>query len=658
MIIFFSAKTDRFVHFAQFLFSKASRNIDRKKLLIFCDFQNDLISAVLRMDENSVFRYNLMEKEGDSMSRKKKEKFVSDFVTIDDVCSCGVTAIWSGVGSGKNGFIEGVHEEIKNNDGTTTNINVVGLAEKYRVLLITSRKAKVTETKERHAEDLSPYLTDIRHIDDVNFDEYDNKSLVCTTAHIKRRIEKDYSPSDLAPEPFWKKFDFVVIDEFHSLIADATFSDTAFIMKCFIDKIYADCIKGQKADEIKPKMIFMSGTPHTTEKLIADFEYKKYDLLNKAKYVKPKNLNFTYYKQAISDIQTTLKRGGTVVYYMCLLDKIQELITVAKEVGIDETQIAVSVSNHDTIKRIKADYPDTIYSNLKTIEDSLSSRMVIPDDIKFFITNSKNKEGININTTPDLLVIEHHYIDDIIQICGRFRNGVKKAKVIYDSHQFRLPLSYYREEEYQREQGVSAANNYFLKLAEEQNVNLSLIAPYHNKELKGFIEYIEKSTPFVRYNPFASKFEMNECYIQAKRDYDSGLYEFDELMNDYAIGKSITLSGFFYDGMHITYTASDEPIYVIKKYFSDNGWEFGVTIFNEKQGKKMLKELIKFHNAQPKTEPKNHTKLGNLLHYFKCKKVQYGRAAKKEFQVFLFDDTETNRPLYSKKKFLSHFHTA
>ena len=81
---------------------------------------------------------------------------------------------------------------------------------------------------------------------------------------------------------------------------------------------------------------------------------------------------------------------------------------------------------------------------------------------------------------------------------------------------------------------------------------------------------------------------------------------------------------------------------MIKKYFSDNGWEFGVTIFNEKQGKRMLKELIKLHNAQPKTKPKNHTKLGNLLHYFKCKKEPYGRAANKEFQVFLFDDTETN----------------
>ena len=575
------------------------------------------------------------------MPRKKEDKFVSDFVTIDDVCSRGVTAIWSGVGSGKNGFIEGLHEEITNEDGAITKIDVVGLAEKYRVLLITSRKAKVTETEERHAKDLSNYLTDIRHIDDVNFDEYDSKSLVCTTAHIKRRIERDYSPSILAPEPFWKKFDFIVIDEFHSLIADATFSDTAFIMKCFVDKIYTDCIKGKKADEIKPKMIFMSGTPRTTEKLIADFEYTKHDLFKKAKYVKPKNLNFTYHKQAITDIQNTLKSGGTVVYYMCLLDKLKELIKAAKDVGIDETQIAVSVSDNNTIKELKADFP-AIYANIETLEDSLSSSMIIPDNIKFFITNSKNKEGININSIPDLLVIEHHYTDDIIQICGRFRKGVKRVKVIYDSQPFRLPLSYQREEEYQREQGLFAANTYFSKLVKEYEVDLSFITAYQNEDLKRFIDYIEKSTPFIRYNPFTSKFEMNDCYIQARRDYYSGLYWFDELMNEYSMGASITLSGDFFDGITVTYTPSDEPIYVLKKYFSENGWEIGVTVFNEKQGKKMLKALIKLRNAQPETKPKDYSRLGDILPYFKCKKVRYGRAADKKFQVFLSDSTETN----------------
>jgi len=54
---------------------------------------------------------------------------------------CGVSAIWSDVGSGKNRVIEGVHEEITN-------------------------------------EVLTPYLTDIRRIDGVNFDEYDNMSLI------------------------------------------------------------------------------------------------------------------------------------------------------------------------------------------------------------------------------------------------------------------------------------------------------------------------------------------------------------------------------------------------------------------------------------------------------------------------------------------------
>ena len=575
------------------------------------------------------------------MPRKKKDKFVSDFVTIEDVCSCGVSAIWSGVGSGKNGFIEGVHEKTTNEDGTMVRIDVDGLAEKYRVLIITSRKAKVTETEERHAKDLSPYLTDIRHIDDVNFDEYDNKSLVCTTAHIRTIIEKDYSPSDFAPEPFWKKFDFVVVDEFHSLIADATFSDTAFIMKCFIDKVYADCIKGKKADEIKPKMIFMSGTPQTTKKLIADFEYTEHNLFKKAKYVKPKNLNFTYRKQAISEIQGILKKDGTVIYYMCLLDKLKELIKVAKDVGIDETQIAVSVSDNNTLKELKADFP-TIYDNITIVEDSLSSYMVIPNHIKFFITNSKNKEGININTIPNLLVIEHHYTDDIIQICGRFRRGVKKVKVIYDSHQFRLPLSYQREEEYQREQGLFAANTYFSKLVKEHEVDLSFITAYQNEDLKRFIDYIEKSTPFIRYNPFTSKFEMNDCYIQARRDYCLGLYYFDELMNEYSMGASITLSSDFFDGITVTYTPSDEPIYVLKKYFSENGWEIGVTVFNEKQGEKMLKVLIKLRNAQPETNPKDYSRLGDILPYFKCKKVRHGKTADKKFKVFLLDDTETN----------------
>ena len=173
------------------------------------------------------------------MSRKKKEKYVSDLLDIEkDIVPYPVTAIWSGVGSGKNGFIKGVHIKKENDNGTITKTDVVGRAEKYRVLIVTSRKSKVNETEKAHAKDLSPYLTDVRHIDDVNFDEYKAKSLICTTSHIKTRIQNDWNPSPLFIAPFWYSFDYIIIDEFHSLIDDATFSESAFIMKCFIDKIY------------------------------------------------------------------------------------------------------------------------------------------------------------------------------------------------------------------------------------------------------------------------------------------------------------------------------------------------------------------------------------------------------------------------------------
>lgn len=584
-----------------------------------------------------LYNYN---KRGKIMPRKKKDKYVSDFVKIQDVCSNGITAIWSGVGSGKNGFIEGVHSNEVKKDGTVEKIDIYGLCEYYRVLLITSRKAKVSETKIKHAKDISPFLSDVRHIDDVNFDDYDNKSLVCTTAHIKSRIQKDYSPSCLAPEPFWKKFDFVIIDEFHSLVADATFSDTAFIMKCFVDKVYEDCIKGKQIEDIKPKMIFMSGTPNTTKNLLAKFSYKEFDLFDKAKYVKPKSINFTYYKNAVSSICECLKKDGTVVYYMCLLDKIQDLIDVAKEIGIAENQIAVSVSNKDTIRMLKAQYKSTVYSNIDYINDYLSANMALPSEIKLFITNSKNKEGININTSPDLLVIEHHCKDDIIQICGRFRNSVKNVKVIYDAEQFSLPLAYYREEEYQREQGLLAANNFFLKLVDENNIDLENTTVYYEDVLYDFVTFIEKSTPFIRYNPFSNKFEMNDCYIQARNDYIAGLCNFKSLMNDYKIHKTINFTDYFYRNIDLKYTPSFEPFDLLQEYMKSNSWELGVTILSEKQNKKILRDLNKIYNNQPTTRKKEYKDLGRLLHYFGCKKQQYGRAINKQFKIIQIDNAE------------------
>jgi len=112
-----------------------------------------------------------------------EKKRVADLIDVErDLLSHGVTAIYAGVGAGKNSFVEGYH------DG---DVDYEGLSEKYKVLLITSRKAKVLETKAN----TDNFLTDLRRFPNIDFEEIEriNQSIVCTNAHIQRIIEHEYT---------------------------------------------------------------------------------------------------------------------------------------------------------------------------------------------------------------------------------------------------------------------------------------------------------------------------------------------------------------------------------------------------------------------------------------------------------------------------------
>jgi len=66
-----------------------------------------------------------------------------------------------------------------------------GLSEKYKVLLITFRKAKVLETKAN----TDNFLTDLRRFPNIDFEEIEkiNQSIACTNAHIQMIIEHEYT---------------------------------------------------------------------------------------------------------------------------------------------------------------------------------------------------------------------------------------------------------------------------------------------------------------------------------------------------------------------------------------------------------------------------------------------------------------------------------
>ena len=60
----------------------------------------------------------------------------------------------------------------------------------------------------------------------------------------------------------------------------------------------------------------------------------------------------------------------------------------------------------------------------------------IPDDIRLFITTSKNKEGINIlNTDIGYVVSEAIDKSSLVQMAGRIRHGLFRLIVLYDVEQ-------------------------------------------------------------------------------------------------------------------------------------------------------------------------------------------------------------------------------
>ena len=85
-----------------------------------------------------------------------EKKRVYELIDIErDIKPYHVIGIYSGVGSGKNSFIEGYHEKGK---------DCVGLAETSRVLFITSRRAKVDETIKRDEEENKGHRLFIKYL--------------------------------------------------------------------------------------------------------------------------------------------------------------------------------------------------------------------------------------------------------------------------------------------------------------------------------------------------------------------------------------------------------------------------------------------------------------------------------------------------------------
>lgn len=120
-----------------------------------------------------------------------------------------------------------------------------------------------------YVEDLDSYFTSKRELscDGIwgTIPIY-QRSIACTNAAIERYLEKHYR-ADKAEDFLWNRFDIIVVDEAHAVVADASYQTAPYYVHSLINKT----LKMNAAGKTNCKVIVMTGSPQ----ILADFRLPK-----------------------------------------------------------------------------------------------------------------------------------------------------------------------------------------------------------------------------------------------------------------------------------------------------------------------------------------------------------------------------------------------
>lgn len=409
-------------------------------------------------------------------------KHLSEIIDFErDIRPYRIIQIYSGVGSGKNYWVE-------------------TLAERgFDILLITSRKA----TADAQAQKLkgSRWINLERLIaQKESSKEPEQKKVIVTNAGIERFFKKTFDLEK--PQTYlWDYFDFIILDEAHSLVSDATFTDSPFYVKNLFIGAYSrkkDC-----------KLVFMTGTNDPIKELFKEDIQRSeifhfIDAYKKCIHVDAKEVYLTYSNQIEQKIIASIRDGQRIIFFANSITRMETMVSELLSLGMGEQEIGIAYSG--TSKR---NFPTTMLENKEKIRKYIVEQELIPEDIKLFITTSQNKEGVNINNTDvKIMIAESNERSALIQMAGRIRNGLDKLYILYDAQQH---TSNFNEAE-----------------AELDYYCLNTIKQFcKEKEFFGTpdwntISFVENKFPYLRYNYVLNCIQFyndrKKGYIQAKSD--------------------------------------------------------------------------------------------------------------------------------------------
>lgn len=394
--------------------------------------------------------------------------------------------IYSGVGSGKNYWVQELAKQGKN------------------ILFITSRKI----TAEVQEEKINPDKVKM-DLEDWNRHTINNmpvggkQHLVSrTNAWIAFYARNIYDPEDTTTH-IWKCFDLIFLDEAHSVVTDATFADSSFQVWRFCSWVVAH-------KEYNCKVILMSGTPKPLEQLIPNRtrkeDYFNYlDYFEECNHVEPKTVTIRQEDRtwlAAKVIKKYYKKKKRVIYFASSITNVIQLIEDLGKQGITEDKIGVSFTSMDKWD----EFTPYMREKKKIIEDNLKTDELIPDDVKIFLTTTKNKEGINIqNEDIKIMFAESSQSAELTQMAGRVRNGLDELIVMY-----KLARNYddklNRWKRYFSDESIKHINNVYNGYTKK----------YAQPALRQIIADIEECFPYVRYDFFWQKFLLFEGKINGE----------------------------------------------------------------------------------------------------------------------------------------------
>lgn len=389
--------------------------------------------------------------------------------------------IAAGVGSGKTYWVKNV------------------LSKQGRVLFITSRRAKVDE--------------DVR---DSRFVRIDSMSLtenqyITTNAGIENLL-KQYYLNRIDVSEFLGLFNYIVVDEIHSIAVDSSFARSSFALNAFI--LYA--VSQGKV------VIGMTGTPEPMLSYLDYHDWHLIDLREKCRYVHPDRITLVNKSDVTEMIRQCIRRNRRVVYFANMRGEIPELIqSIVHEKILRESQIAVIVGTgarqllQDDLKEVLKGKAEKIQAQSIAAYRFITEKKKIPDSCCLLICTSALREGVDIQNDDCEIICENHILTNIIQYFGRVRIGGGTAHIVTNAKQHRVD-QYAMAFHYAKHSETNNLNNYLREIrtnsrySQDEDYTLErdglLQRNMRPEDILKFAEFIEAGNDYIYFDYINARF--------------------------------------------------------------------------------------------------------------------------------------------------------